>query len=392
MEISAGAGGSYDSHFRLNLEKIFGTNFLDGVDISFLISIIRNCAVRADVRLKALDTIRCLSEYDEYKKALASKELGLMSALFELIHKKEIADSRILECLQTLAKTSVTSKIIMSSPDNDFLESIIDELRIKEAHSEEVRICCSLLCTLVAYRKESVRDIVDRFLYVDALNFIEAAGPDPSKWPRGCNSAEGWSIYILMLCAAQPEVSAEALLEAGIVQVISPVAQHEGLLAMMAAMTLAFLTFTRSAPSRSNSDRDIDCQTSELITNEADKVGPLPASVPSKIVDLFDDALHMRSGEDYSDSTFMMSLVMQAVRNLAIAGKFRDVPSVPTVFRLVKLFQEVVDVFTSDAVAMGNEPTEAGAVDCLDIAVELLYFLLLKQPSPPVESTPSVTS
>jgi hypothetical protein len=73
---SAESGDSYDSNFRSNLEKIFGTNLLDGVDNSFLVGTIRNSAVRADVRLKALDTVRCLSEFDEYKKVLASNESG----------------------------------------------------------------------------------------------------------------------------------------------------------------------------------------------------------------------------------------------------------------------------------------------------------------------------
>jgi hypothetical protein len=256
----------------------------------------------------------------------------------------------------------------MGSPDSNFLDSLIDEIRLKKSASDEVRIACSVLCTLIVHDYRNIEDIVNQYLHVDCLNFIEAAGPNPEKW-RGCNSAEGWSMYVLMLCAAHPEISAEAMLEAGAVQVVAPVARHEGLLGMMASITLAFLTSLTNYGSVNQAFHSIGDAMPEL-TRATSEINH--SSVVHHVLDIFDNTLHKRGGKGYSDSTFVLSMVIRAVRCLILGSKVTDTASI---VRTVTLLREVLEIFATRE-KLGNEPNISGIIECVEVSVEVLHYML----------------
>ena len=210
--------------------------------------------------------------------------------------------------------------------------------------------------------KRNISHIVNSYLFADALNFIEAAGPDPSKW-RGHNSAEGWSMYILMLMASHPELSAEALREAGVGSVVGPITRHDGLVGTMAIVTMAFLA---------NKDTDFGSQLRSIAPATVSEKESFTSSVIKRVVDLLDSALHRRGGNGYSESTFMLSMVTRAVRCLVLADVSMDA-SLRN--RILDLLVESMEIFISGA-HVGNEPSEAGEAECMELILDILGHIL----------------
>jgi hypothetical protein len=239
----------------------------------------------------------------------------------------------------------------MASDETDYLRQLTDNIRAVEKKGMRLTISCSLMCTLLAYDARNAKYILATNLHKDALNFIKSAGPDPTKW-GGNNSAEGWSVYVIMLLSSTPKMSAKYLREADASTILGPLMSYDHLIGMMAAISVAFMT-----------DQEGSSSFNELLESN-------PAVI-ERVIDLFDDALHNRKGKGYSKRTFMLSIIVHAVRCLVVNGIHAELLGLS---RLLQLFNIILNSFISTRL-MGNEATEEGCVTSVRLALESLHHI-----------------
>jgi hypothetical protein len=97
-------------------------------------------------------------------------------------------------------------------------------------------------------------------------------------------------------------------------------------------------------------------------------------SVALDVLDIFDNTLHKRAGVGYAQTTFVLSMVVRAVRCLVYSGQICDI----TLFlHAVRLLLELLEIFSTSSEKLGNEPNISGALECVDLSVELLHHIFI---------------
>jgi hypothetical protein len=220
------------------------------------------------------------------------------------------------------------------------------------------------------------------------MRFIQEGGLNPLNW-GGNNTAEGWSVYILMLLASAPEISAKSLREAGASEVIGPLISYDHLIGMMSAISIAFMTdheedgSESSSPSGSSSSSSsaaaaaaaaLESKSESSSPSGSESITRLLKANPAvveRVVDLLDDALHNRKGKGYSKRTFMLSMVVHAVKCLVV--KNVNTETFDTI-RMIRLFLLIFDMYANNQ-PMGNEGSEEGRITCVRLSLEALNHI-----------------
>ena len=341
----------------------------EGSDILRMLVEFENHQNPVEPRKGAAESLKQICQMDEYKTLMASKKFGYLAALFKELdeHSKIPLSMRnssnaaysslvptqmILESFQSLAKTKHPETFPMASRKYEYLAIIADEIRSKDRKSLNVTIACSLICTLLAYDRRNAEHIIAAGLHEVAINFLKTGPKNPNNW-GGNNTAEGWSMYVILLCASRPEFTAEALQSAGALDAIGPLIAHNHISSLMTAISIAFLSCTLGR----------EATESLLVESHSRAI--------ERVVDLLDDALHNRKGPGYGERTFMLSMVSRAVRSLILSDTCREALIKP---RLINLLREIVDLFAK-GMQMGNEATEGGDIECINAALDSLAHL-----------------
>jgi hypothetical protein len=340
---------------------------VDGVDISAIVNLLADPRIEAPLRIKSSETLANLSLIPENKIGLSSSELGYVDALFDMLECGTFPPTKILSCLQSLAKTKQETDILfMASPQADLLLTLAKKIRTGSRNGPSVNIACSLLCTLMNYDSRNVEPIIAANLHLDALRFVREAGSHLDDWV-GNNCPAGWSMYVLMLlCARDPTPLSSTshvvyvLREAGAWSIVAPLANYDSVLGSMASIVMAFLL--------EDDPHSPDYNRRSLVNFTPDVI--------KRIVQLFDDTLHHRKGDGYSECTFMLSAIMRAVRCLIVKNI-----CTPTLIRprLMSLLMEVLDTFRGGK-RLGNEVNASGEMLCIEASLEGLFHIFTCTP------------